>query len=267
MRAIAAIFRADFNQHIQYRASALAGLTTQFFWGFMYILLYMAFLRSNPSAFPMTQRELMSYVWLNQGLLIMVVIWFVDLRILDDIVKGNVAYELCRPMDLYHYWFIKSVSRRLARAWLRMVPLFAVAALLPQPYRLMPPYSLLHGLAFLVSMLLGFFILNALTMFLYAGTFYTLNPTGIRTLMAAFMDLLSGSLIPLPFFPDAIRRLLELLPFGSVQNAPFLIYSGHIPTERILPTILLQLFWCLVLYAWGRLLFARMIRRVSFQGG
>ena len=267
MRALAAVFRINFDQQIQYRIAALAGLATQYAFGFMYIRLYLAFYQSNPSAFPFTLPELMSYMWLQQGLLTAMMIWFLDLTIFEDIVSGNVAYEFCRPIDLYQYWFTRNVSRRLARSLLRMVPLFAVAALLPAPYRLLPPPNLFQAVMFIISLVLAFYLVNSFAMLMYAATFYTMNPMGVRLIFASLGDMLAGDIVPIPFFPDAARRVLELLPFGSMQNAPYLIYSGYIGPDRMAQTLLLQVFWCAALTLLGRFLFTRIQQRISIQGG
>ena len=37
---------------LQYRAAALAGVATQFAWGFMEIMIFRAFYRADPASFP-----------------------------------------------------------------------------------------------------------------------------------------------------------------------------------------------------------------------
>ena len=94
------IFRIRFVNGLQYRLAALAGLSTQFFWGFMEILLYRAFYKADPAAFPMEFSALVSYIWLQQAFLTLYQSWFFENEIFDAITGGNVAYELCRPMNL-----------------------------------------------------------------------------------------------------------------------------------------------------------------------
>jgi len=50
---------------LQYRFSALAGLITQFFWGFMMLFIYEAFYKNGVPT-PLEWKELVSYVWLGQ---------------------------------------------------------------------------------------------------------------------------------------------------------------------------------------------------------
>ena len=45
-------FKLRFITNLQYRASALAGLSTQFFFGFVYIMVYIAFYQSGGKSLP-----------------------------------------------------------------------------------------------------------------------------------------------------------------------------------------------------------------------
>ena len=99
-------FKIRFSAGLQYRAAAIAGVVTQFFWGLMEIRMFMAFYRSDPSAIPMEWDSLVSYIWLQQALLAMFMLWFFDNSIFDEISSGGVALELCRPCDIYSMWFV-----------------------------------------------------------------------------------------------------------------------------------------------------------------
>ena len=50
MKAYLSFFKIRFFTGIQYRAAAIAGIITQLAWGFMYIMIYNGFYKSNPSA-------------------------------------------------------------------------------------------------------------------------------------------------------------------------------------------------------------------------
>lgn len=67
MRKYWSFFRIRFIAGLQYRAAALAGICTQFFWGTMTLLLYRAFYQNGGSAFPMTFPELSCYIWPGAG--------------------------------------------------------------------------------------------------------------------------------------------------------------------------------------------------------
>lgn len=64
-------FRLRCVTGLQYRAAALAGISTQFAWGFLIIFAYHAFYRSDPTAFPMTLQATVNYTWIQQAFLAM----------------------------------------------------------------------------------------------------------------------------------------------------------------------------------------------------
>ena len=70
MSAYLAVFRIRFSAGLQYRAAALGGIATQFVWGFMLLLQFAAFYRSDPTAFPMEMSQVASYIWMQQAFLV-----------------------------------------------------------------------------------------------------------------------------------------------------------------------------------------------------
>ena len=110
MRKYISFFRIRFIAGLQYRAAAWAGIATQFAWGGMNILMFRAFYEEGSNAFPMPFDSLSTYIWLQQAFLALFMAWFFDTEIFDSIVSGNIAYELCRPINIYNMWFIRRNS-------------------------------------------------------------------------------------------------------------------------------------------------------------
>ncbi|HIS49045.1 MAG TPA: ABC transporter permease [Candidatus Gallacutalibacter pullistercoris] len=267
MRKYVSFFRIRFINALQYRAAALAGMATQFFWGGMLLLMFAAFYRSAPENFPMGFQELSSYIWLQQAFLAMLNAWSFENDIFEAVSTGNIAYELCRPMGLYSQWFLKASANRMARAALRCVPVLVFASILPAPYGIILPPDAGTALLFVFSLFLALGVIVAFTMVIYIITFYTISPTGVRMAAVSAADLLSGSLLPLPFFPDGFRQAVELLPFASMQNVPLRVYSGDLSGQAAAWAIGLQLFWFAALLVLGMWMMRRALHRVVVQGG
>jgi len=261
------LFRIRFINGLQYRISAWAGIATQFAWGFMNILLFYAFYSENPSNFPMTFEQFASYTWLNQALLMLFNTWFWDNTIFDDIMSGNIAYELARPVDLYNMWLVRNMASRIAGVFLRFIPVIVVAFLLPKPFGLMLPLDSFTFVLFLISAVLAFILVNTYNMLYYIIGFYTINSSGIRIIATGISQILSGFIIPLPFFPEKIYKILTVLPFASMQNMPFFIYSGYWSKHDALINILIQLIWAILFYIIGKMLMKNALRKVVIQGG
>lgn len=260
-------FRIQFSGGLQYRAAAFGGMVTQFAWGCMNILLFKAFYSENSSAFPMTFEALTSYIWLQQAFLALFMLWFWDREIFNMIKNGDVAYELVRPLSLYHMWFTKHAANRFVKTCLRCIPILIFGFLLPSPYGISLPGDAVSFVLFLLTLFLGFIVVCSFCMLIYIATFYTLNPAGVAILVLSMTELLTGAIIPLPFFPESVRKIIEVTPFAAMQNLPFRIYSGDIYGSEILKGILLQIFWLVVLITFGKWWMKRTLRKVIVQGG
>lgn len=267
MRQYLAFFRMRLLAGLQYRAAALAGMSTQLVWGTMEILLYRAFWLSDPDSFPMGMEALSAYIWLQQAFLAFFAMWYWEMDLVEAVKNGSVAYELTRPADLYTMWMARSLALRLSRAALRAVPILLVGILIPAPYGLRLRISPVVFLAFLAAMALMLVVVCAYTLLIYALSFYLTDANGIMVLSVAAADLLGGAVVPLPFLPEGLRQLAQLSPFGAMQNIPLRIFGGDIPLESIPAALGLQLFWAVVLIAAGALLTRGGLRRAVILGG
>jgi ABC-2 type transport system permease protein len=251
---------------MQYRAAAWAGVATQFFWGGIELLVYAAFYRSASGSTPIAYGQLADFIWLRQAFLALVMLWMQDNSLLDMVVKGDVAYELCRPLNLYSFWFARLLALRLSRAALRCAPILVIAALLPEPFCFHLPPSPQAAVCFLLALCFAAFLVVAISMFIYLLTFATLNSYS-RLIISAVSDFLMGALIPIPLMPDSLQRFLALLPFRYMADFPFRVYSGHIAGTEALTGLGVQLCWLLFLVISGRLAFRGIQKRLVVQGG
>jgi len=265
MKPYIALFRIRFINGLQYRAAALAGLSSQFAWGFMEILAFSAFYRANPAAFPMEFSHLVSYIWIRQAFLALFMPWGVGGDAVESIVSGNIAYDLARPLGMYGRWFFETAADRISRAALRCMPVLLIAFLLPPPFRMTLPPSLSQCLLFAASVPLGLCVMTAYCILDYMSAFYTMSR--YNAIFVVAVDFFAGGYIPLPFFPEPIRRVVELTPFAAMQNMPLRIYSGDIAGPDAVKGIVLQVFWFAVLLVVGKALMRRSLKRVVTQGG
>lgn len=271
MRPYLAIVGARFQMLLQYRAAALAGLTTNFFWGAIKVMVFVAFLEHATGPLPMSFPELLVYVWLGQALLGLLP-WNLDPEIAQQVRSGSVAYELLRPLDLYAFWFARTVAFRAAPTLLRLVPLLVVAAFgLPlvglEEWALPAPASGWSLLACVSSVVMTLVLSAAITMLMHIALLWTLAGEGLNRLMLGVVPLFSGLIVPLPLFPDWLQPLLYWQPLRGIADVPLRLYSGHIPAADAPFEILLQLAWCALIVAFGIRLLDRARRRLEVQGG
>jgi ABC-2 type transport system permease protein len=267
MKPYVSIFRMKFIAGTQYRAAAWAGIATQFFWGFMLLMIYRAFYRSSGTEPPITWRQLVSYIWLNQAFLAAIMLWLTDGELLSGITDGHVAYELCRPYDMYAFWFARLAASRLSSMTLRCLPILTVAFVVPEPFRMTLPPSADALAAFLLSMSLSLFLVTALSMFIYILTFVTMSATGSRLIVGIAAEFLTGQTVPIPLMPEWLQRVLDFLPYRYISDLPFRLYGGNIAGSEALFQVGLQMAWIAALYGLGIIAFKRIMGRVVIQGG
>lgn len=263
-----AILRARFALMLQYRTAAFAGVVTQCWWGVIKIMVFAAFYATSPHQ-PITLAQAITYTWLGQGLLGLLP-WNADPEISEAVESGNVAYERLRPVDTHSLWFARAVAQKAGATALRVVPMFAVAAIALPLIGLknwawqLPPTPMAAAL-FAVSI--------ALTLLLSAGFVVLLNiaVAALKTRRAAniagtLVNPLSGTIVPLALMPAWAQGFLFWQPFAGLVDIPFRIYFGNLTGAAALEGIAAQALWVTLFILAGRFWLAQVWARVDTQG-
>jgi ABC-2 type transport system permease protein len=271
LRAYTAVISARYRTLLQYRAAALAGFVTQLFWGGIKIMVFSAFYALATGPQPMDLVMVITYVWLGQALL-GILPWNVDTEIAELIRSGGVAYELVRPLDLYSYWFCRTIALRTATTTLRSIPMFIFTIiLLPLvgggAWAMQLPDSMAALLLFLVSLTGAILLASAITMIMHVILVLTVSGEGLNRIMPSVVMLLSGMIVPLPLYPDWLQPFLEIQPFRGIVDVPYRIYVGDILPAMALPDVLQQFVWALIIVVAGHVLLHRSLKRMVVQGG
>ena len=251
---------------LQYRAAAMAGLFTQFFFGLVRVMVFQAFYASSTMVQPLTLEQAVTYTWITQATFRMQP-YNADIEIIEMIRSGNVAYELCRPLSLYFFWYCRLISFRLVPALLAGVPMMIISYLLPADYGMSLPASPAAGIVWLISTFFALLLGCAISNLISISALWTISGAGMQRIFPVIGMVLSGLYVPLAFFPDSLQTLLRLLPFSGLVDTPVRFYIGLIPASELLSLGSLQLFWTLVLIFIGVKLLEMGTKRVVIQGG
>lgn len=266
MKAYLSIIRLRFAVQLQYRAAAAAGLFTNFFFGFVRVMVYHAFYASITAAMPLSLEQAVTYTWLTQVTFRMMP-WTYDIEMINNVRSGNIAYEFCRPLSLYFTWYCRTISFRLAPTLLCGVPVFIGAYLLPGEFGLSLPVSSAAGAAWVISNIFALLLGCAISNLMAISILWTIAGDGMTRIFPAVVMLLSGVLIPLAYFPDWTQTLLTLLPFSGMVDIPIKFYLGIIPPTGLFTYGLLQFSWTAVFILAGLQLFNMAVKKVVVQGG
>lgn len=268
MKSYLNYFKLRFITNLQYRAAALAGISTQIFFGLVFIMVYLAFYDSNGSAnYPMEWNNLVSYIWLNQAFYALVYPYEKDQELLEMIKNGNLAYELIRPQNFFSKFYIKMLAKKVVSTMLRCIPVIIVAFLLPEPIGLTLPITFSHFVLFIFSILTSCLLVSSLIITVHLITMFTLDSRGILSIYSVICEVFSGGTIPIPFFPDWLKSITYLLPFRYIADFPFRIYSGDISLNEGVYLLLQSLIWIIVIFIIGQIISKFALRKAVIQGG
>lgn len=250
---------------LQYRISAIAGIFTQFFFGFVRIMVFWSFYSNINTAQPISLSQTVTYIWITQALFRLLP-WDGDSEVQEIIRTGNLAYELVRPLDLYSLWLFRALAQRLAPTFLRSIPLILVAILLPSGYSIGLP-SLTAFIAFIPTLALAFVLSATITVLMNIFTLWTISGDGINRTIPALVLIFSGSLVPIPLLPDWMQIILKYMPFPGLLDTPVRFYTENLSINELPSYLAIQLFWIFILILLGRLLLRIKLRSIVVQGG
>lgn len=268
MKSYISYFKLRFITNLQYRAAALAGISTQIFFGLVFLMVYYAFYTSNGSTnYPMEWEQLVSYIWLNQAFYALVYPFERDQELLDMIKNGNIAYELIRPQNFFWKFYIKMIAKKMVSTLLRCVPVIILALILPEPFKIEMPLSIYHFILFLLSLITSTFLVSALIIFVHLITMFTIDSRGLLSIYSVICEVFSGGTIPIPFFPNWLKLISSILPFRYICDFPFRIYSGSIVIKEGVNLLMQSILWIIVINIFGQLLSKLVLKKAVVQGG
>ena len=257
------VFKMRLRMELQYRGAMIGGIACQMFFGLILVALYRALYDSKPQTLPI--ESVATYVWLQQAFFRMMLAS--DSELVDKIRSGDIAYDMCRPVDMYGFYYARILAQKLTGSLLRAVPMLVFAFLLPEGWGLALPASPAALLRSLAALALGLFCVSALENITMGFTMRTLDSRGMQAMLNMLMMTLSGNILPLTLFPDSWQRAITLLPYAQLLDAPIRLYTGETPPAAAPGILLIQAAWTAALAALGVLFWRKNQKRLVIQGG
>ena len=271
LRPYLSVFAGRLQVTLQYRAAAFAGFITQCWFGIIRILIFVAFYAGGAAHAPMTLANAVTYTWLGQAFLAFLP-WAADPDVAEMVRSGAVAYERVRPVDTYAWWYMRALAWSVARVLPRAALMVGFAGLLLPlvglgKWGLAPPANVAAAGLFALSALGMVLLSAAVTLLLNVMLVTTMDDRGANAVASSVVNVLSGLIVPLAFFPDWLRPWLRAQPFAGLFDIPFSIYFGGLSGWSAAGAIAVQFGWIAALIAFGRWRLEAAMARLQVQGG
>ena len=250
---------AGFRRYATYRQAALAGLTTNVVFGLLRAGVLTAVLVQRPVA-GYDVATAVTYVWLGQGLLAVVLLWG-DVELSRRIRTGDVVVDLGRPWDLQVAMLATDLGRAGFAVLIRFLPPVVFGSLL-FPFRW--PQRPSTWLLFTASVALAVTVSFGIRFLLNASAFWLLDARGVLGVWGVAGGVLSGLVVPLVWFPAVLQDVLAWTPFPAMFQNTIDVFLERGDGVAVLAG---QATWTVLLLLAGRLVLRRGMRRLVVQGG
>ncbi len=230
-------------------------ITSAFFWKALY--------KDGGTAGGVDVDSMLVYIIMSSVLSVLL-ITNVEKRIEQSVQKGTVATDMMKPVSLFGIYFAEDIGTIIALILQNILPILLIGSLLIK----VPKMADLRDLPiFVLSVLLSFFINWFLAALFGMMAFSAVNIDALIQVKKHLIRLVSGSIIPLWFFPDPIANVLKFLPFPYIYQLPLSIYIGRGTRAEIFTGMEIQLAWAVVLFLVFLFAQKQITRKVMVQGG
>ena len=188
----------------------------------------------------------------------------VESRVISSVRKGTVATDMLKPINLFGIYFFEDLGYTTSIFFQNVIPVLIIGSLF---IAVPKPDGLMAFLLFLPSVVMSYLINWLLAACYSTWAFTAINMSSMVAVKQHLVRLLSGSIIPMWFFPEWLSNILNLLPFVYIYQLPLDIYIGKYDIAVILPKMGMQLIWLIILGALFWYLQKRVTKHVMVQGG
>jgi ABC-2 type transport system permease protein len=264
LKIYAEFIRIGFVNILAFRLRYYTGIITYLINVTVYFFIWRAvFANATGAIAGFSLSQILTYV--SAGWILRSFYWnTIDQEMAYEVIDGKIAMDFIKPVSVQWMWLARAMGESAFRLILLTAPTAIIVTLL---FPVLPPASTLNFALFLVAAIGSFFIMGALNFII--GT-CAIPLTSILALIRAkfwLIELLSGLLIPLNFFPRPIHILSSWLPFEHIAYTPLQIYLGRLSFAETFRLLAIEYLWVAALLFLGHLWWIRATRKITIHGG
>ena len=240
------------------------------------IFLWFAVYQSNPSGMDasingFTYKEMISYVVLTTVFGFVTfnndTLWYIN----KDIKEGTIGNYVIKPISYRGRFVASNLGALLTMTLVFGTPLYcaSLGALIGIGFLPVPSILtfIIHFLLFIISGVLASLLNDVISYIFGIFCFYTSAAWGLNALKTTIISFLSGTMLPIAFFPPIFKEIVTYMPFAGMSQNPVLILMMKYSYLDCMRVILVSFGWLVLLEIFAKLLFNHAIKIVTVQGG
>ena len=187
-----------------------------------------------------------------------------DREMAMEIMEGKVAIELIRPYSYLWMKVMQGLGEGIFRLFFFSFPGLVIVSLI---FPIKFTWDLSVWGLFAVSTVLSFFINTELNLLTGITTFFLYNNSGLIRAKRVVIDLFSGLLLPISFFPGWAQNVMKYLPFQGISYIPSMIFTNGFSHQQAIEAIFQQLIWVIIIIFPIQILWYLAKKQLIIQGG
>ena len=187
-----------------------------------------------------------------------------DSIIYRKVMDGSIAMELIRPTSFFFMNLAENVGHSLFHIMARTVPIVIISIFI---FDISIPFEPVRFLAFLFSFLAGYVLISMLNFAAGLLAFWFVEIFPFMLFKYALFTFFAGGIVPIDFFPEFLKPLINILPFQYMLYFPTVILTGRIPLTEVHSIIIAQLMWILIMGVLCALMWSAGKKKLVIQGG
>ena len=245
----------EFNVYGNIIMQTIIMITSAYFWKALY--------KDQSMVGDVDAGNMLTYIVISSALSVLL-ITNVERRIEQSVEKGTVATDMIKPVNLFGMYFAEDIGSIIALIFQNMVPILLIGSLMIK----VPVMADIRALPLFIISVMESFLINWLLAALFGMiAFKTMNISALLQVKKHLIRLLSGSIIPVWFFPEAVANVLNALPFVYIYQLPLSIYIGRGDWDEHIAQMKIQSLWMVVLLVIFYFVQNRATKKVMVQGG
>lgn len=255
--------RVGFVNILAFRLRYFTGIITYALNVTVYYFIWSAVFRSGQSIAGYNLPQMITYIsigWIIRSFYTNTI----DQEMAYEMIEGSIAMNLIKPVSVQWMWISRAIGESAFRLTLLTLPTAVIISFI---FRVQKPASRVDFLLFLLAVLGSFFLMAAINFMI--GTCAVPLKSILSLIRAKFwlIELLSGLLIPMSYFPAKVGAVLAWLPFEHIAYTPLQIYLGKLDRVHALRALGLQWAWVIALLLLGNLWWERASKSITVHGG
>lgn len=184
-----------------------------------------------------------------------------------EIQDGSIIMRMIKPVNIDYSLLATEIGNKVMMVTFIFLPVMIGVEIYRFTVLGYVAFNIVNFLLFILSTVLSYLLSFYLNLIFGYLAFFLMNIWGFSILKGTIIKFFSGSLIPLAFFPEAVRVVFEQLPFASLVYVPTMIYMGKYTGSELAFVLLKQVFWIIVFVGISRMIWKWAQKRLAVQGG